>query len=230
MKKLLVIALFLTQIVFSQSKKEQIEKLTFQLDSLREQQIKWQGEFILQVESLNGIISQLKENDEKLQTNLNITTGQINQVNIQAEKIEKLNQKLMDSIQELRIRINTFREDIGSIENQFHWKFSTGGINGANGPYVQLKVSLYYNEDELINFYESFDLNDDWEQPVVSGQIIEWTIIDNDFGYEFKLLDSNSIEIKKYTNTWDIYDNKEKIVIWTKTFEKNEKNQWQSND
>jgi hypothetical protein len=219
-----------TSTLYSQSKKEQIEKLTLQLDNLREHQIKSQGEFRLQEESLNGIILDLKETVEKLQTNLTITTGQINQVNIQADKTEKLNQKLMDSLRELRYRINNFCKDISLIENQIQWKFSTGGINGANGPYVQLKVSLFYNEDELIYFTESFDLNDDWEQPVVSGQIIEWTIIDNDFGYEFKLLDSNSIEIKHYTIAWDKFDNKEKIVLWAKTFQKSEKIEWRSNE
>ena len=151
MKKLLVIALFLSHTVLSQSKKEQIEKLTFQLSKLQNE--------------VNDMSIKCLNEKKELLDSQKILENQISKMNFQLERteimleeeksnsqllnsrIEELNKYEEKSKNELNSKIIELRDSINAC--QFKLDLANKKRDFTNGMFTDAEIAFLAKKFEI---------------------------------------------------------------------------------
>jgi hypothetical protein len=216
----------LTNLGFSQSKKSQIEYLNFQLDSIQRKLTKEQNETVAQTKQMSSIIDDLKEEIRNLDDNLTKTNQKLILLDEQKFENGKKIILLSDSLQKLNEHVRALNTLVEENQNQFYWSFSTGGINGPNGANIIFRISILHQGEEIVYFTQMYDVNDEWETPIISGSKIQWEVIDKFYGYEFNPGGIGIISIQYFEGYWDLMDNEKRIVQWERTYRKPQCGEW----
>jgi hypothetical protein len=132
MKKLLVIILMFTSTLYSQSKKEQIEYLSFQVDSIRTIQIKEQQLANSREAELNSKIKQLRDNISSLESTLQSVKTDLENKKISLSEKDSILAKTEMAVKSLRDSLQFI------IETMPIQLISSEGLSLTNAELIQL--------------------------------------------------------------------------------------------